>query len=131
MPGNTLINSYLAGLRRHLPASLADEVADGLAEAYEHHLARGSGEDAAARRAVAETGDIALVIAEFTRLAPGRHAARALLAAGPVMGACWGVALIAARAWAWPLPAGARPAFGTALLLAIVVLVIAATSQRS
>ncbi|MGA2829074.1 MAG: ArsA-related P-loop ATPase, partial [Streptosporangiaceae bacterium] len=29
MPGNTLISSYLAGLRRHLPADLADEVAGG------------------------------------------------------------------------------------------------------
>ena len=59
MPGNTLISSYLAGLHRHLPAGLADEVAGGLAEAYEYHLARGYGETAAARAAVSETGDLA------------------------------------------------------------------------
>lgn len=131
MPGNTLISSYLAGLRRHLPTGLADEVADGLAEAYEHHLARGDSEDAAAVAAVTDTGDLAHVVTEFTRHAPGRRAARALLATGPVMGACWGAALITARAWAWPLPAATRPAFGAALLLAATILAIAATSQHS
>ena len=131
MPGNTLISSYLAGLHRHLPADLADEVAGGLAEAYEYHLARGYGETAAARAAVSETGDLAQVVGEFTRLAPGRRAARALLATGPLMGACWGAALIAARAWAWPLPGTARAVFGAALLIAVAVLAIAATSQHS
>ena len=131
MPGNTLISSYLAGLRRHLPADLADEVAGGLAEAYEHHLARGHGETAAARAAVSETGDLAQVVGEFTRLAPGRRAARALLATGPLAGACWGAALIAARAWTWPLPGTARAVFGVALLITVAVLAIAATSQHS
>ena len=34
MPGHALISSYLSGLRRRLPAGLADEVSDGLIEAY-------------------------------------------------------------------------------------------------
>ena len=113
------------------PFSLADEVAGGLAEAYEDHLARGYGETAAARAAVSETGDLAQVVGEFTRLAPGRRAARALLATGPLMGACWGAALIAARARAWPLPGTARAVFGAALLITVAVLAIAATSQHS
>jgi hypothetical protein len=107
VPGNTLISSYLAGLSRRLPAGLADEVADGLAEAYEHHLARGDSEDAAARTALTETGDLDVVVGAFTRHAPGRRTARTLLATGPIIGACWGTALITARAWAWLLPTAA------------------------
>jgi hypothetical protein len=67
MPGNALISSYLSGLRRPLPASLADEVSDGLIESYQQHLASGQGADAAARAAVSETGDLAQVVGEFTR----------------------------------------------------------------
>jgi hypothetical protein len=44
---------------------------------------------------------------------------------------CWGTALITARAWAWPLPTAARAAFGAALLLAVAILAIAATSRHS
>ena len=84
---SALINDYVAGLHRRLPAAVADEAADGLIETYEHHLATGSGEQAAAHAAVAEFGDLALVVGEFTRQAPGRQAARMLLATGPVVGA--------------------------------------------
>jgi hypothetical protein len=127
MPGNALISSYLSGLRRQLPASLADEVSDGLIEAYQQHLASGQSADAAARAAVSETGDLAQVVGEFTRQAPGRSTARALLAIGPLVGACW----IATRWWAWPLPAAARLGFSAALLLTVSGLAIAATSRRS
>ena len=127
MPGNVLISSYLGGLRRRLPASLADEVSDGLIEAYQHHLASGQSADAAARAAVTETGELAQVVGEFTRQAPGRSTARALLAIGPVVGGCW----IATRWWAWPMPAAAQLAFSAALLLTISGLAIAATSRRS
>ena len=51
VPGHALISSYLSGLRRRLPAGLADEVSDGLLEASQYHLARGQGADAAARAA--------------------------------------------------------------------------------
>jgi hypothetical protein len=125
--GNALISSYLSGLRRRLPASVADEVSDGLIEAYQQHLASGQSADAAAAAAVTDTGDLAQVVGEFTRQAPGRAAARALLAIGPVVGGCW----IATRWWAWPLPAVARLGFSAALLLTIGGLAIAATSRHS
>jgi hypothetical protein len=127
MAGNTLISSYLSGLRRRLPASLADEVSDGLIEAYQQHLASGQNADAAARAAVTETGELAQVVGEFTRQAPGRAAARTLLAIGPVVGACW----IASHAWSWPMPAAVRLGFGAALLVTIGGLAIAATSRHS
>lgn len=39
MPSD-LISSYLADLRRRLPEGMVDDIADGLAEASEQHLAR-------------------------------------------------------------------------------------------
>src|SRR5215472_10357768 len=87
--------------------------------------------DRAARAALADFGDLATVVGEFTRQSPGRRAARLLLATGPAVGACWGAALILSRAWTWPVPATARLSFGAALLLAVVLLVAAATSRRS
>src|SRR5579875_3095022 len=84
-----LIDSYVAGLHRRLPAALAEEAAGGLTETYAHHLAAGAGEQEAARAALAEFGDLTTVAGEFTRQAPGRSAARLLLATGPVAGRCW------------------------------------------
>jgi hypothetical protein len=72
-----------------------------------------------------------MVIGEFTRQAPGRRAARLLLATGPVAGLCWATALIASRAWTWPVPATARLSFGAVPLLAVLVLLAAATSRHS
>jgi hypothetical protein len=129
VPGD-LTSAYLADLRRRLPPGIVDEIADGLAEAREHHLARGLSDQDAAHAAVTEFGDARQLAAEFTRHAPGRHAARIMLASGPAVGACWGAALIITRAWAWPVPAAARVAFGATLLLAITALAIAATSQH-
>ena len=126
-----LISGYVAGLRERLPAAIADEAADGLTETYEQHLASGAGEQEAARSALAEFGDMAMVISEFTWQAPGRRAARLLLATGPVAGACWAAALILGRAWTWPVPATARLAFGAVLLLAVLALLAAATSRHS
>lgn len=131
MSSGALISDYVAALRRRLPAAIADEAADGLLETYEHHLAAGVREQAAAQAAVAEFGGLELVAGEFTRQAPGRRTARILLVTGPVAGACWAAALILARAWTWPLPSAARPGFGAALLLAVLALAVAATSRRS
>ena len=130
MPGD-LISSYLAGLNRSLPADLTEELADGLAAAREQHQAAGLGADEAARAAVAEFGSARKLAEDFTRQAPGRRAARLLLASGPAVGACWGAALIATRAWTWPVPDAARLAVGAVLLLTIAVLAGAATSTRS
>ena len=87
-----LIAGYVAGLHRKLPPGIADEAADGLAETYQHHLASGTGEQEAARAALAEFGDLATVVGEFTRQAPGR--------APP--GCCW-------RPDRWPAAAGRPP----------------------
>jgi hypothetical protein len=124
-----LIEEYTAGLRRRLPAGLAEEAAAGLIETYERGLAGGAGEEAAAREAVAEFGEQELVICEFTRQAPGRRAARLLLATGPAAGSCWAAALITSRAWTWPVP-GARLAIGAVLLATVLALLAAATSKR-
>jgi len=130
MPSD-LISAYLADLRRRLPAGITEEIADGLATGCEHRRALGQGEDEAARATIAEFGDARSLAAEFTRHAPGRRAARFLLASGPAVGACWGAALIAARAWTWSVPPAARLAFGAVLLLAVMCLAGAATSQHS
>jgi hypothetical protein len=126
-----LIADYVAGLHRRLPAGLADEAADGLTETYQHHLAAGAGEQEAARAALAEFGDLATVVGEFARQAPGRRAARLLLATGPAAGGCWAAALVLGRAWTWPVPAAARLSFGAVLLLAVLTLLAAATSRHS
>jgi hypothetical protein len=130
MPGD-VIGAYLAGLRRRLPSGIVEEIAGGLDEAREHHLGRGLSDQEAARAALAEFGDARQLAAEFTRHAAGRRTARILLASGPAIGACWGAALIITRAWTWPVPAAARLAFGSVLLLAAAALAGAATSQRS
>lgn len=126
-----LITSYLTGLRRSLPGPVADEAVDGLIETYERQLAAGAGDQQAARAALADFGDLAMVVGEYTRQAPGRRVARLLLATGPAAGACWAVALITSRAWTWPVPAAARLAFGAVLLLTVLTLLFVATSRHS
>ena len=123
-----LIDECLAGLHHRLPAAIADEAADGLIEAYEHHLAAGASEQAAARAALAEFGELTMVVGEFTRQAPGRRTSRLLLATGPVIGACWATALILSHFWAWPVPDAGRLTFGSVLMLTIATLAIAAVS---
>ena len=130
MPGD-VIGAYLADLGGRVPAGITEEVADGLAAAREHHQASGLAADDAARAAVAGFGTAKKLAEDFTRHAPGRRAARLLMLSGPAVGACWGTALIAARAWNWPVPDAARVAFGAAVLLSVSVLVVAATSQHS
>lgn len=130
MAGHVLIDTHLATLAGRLPPGAVDELADGLTETYQHHLARGLDPDAAATAAVAEFGDPDQILAAFTRQAPGRRAALALLATGPLFAACWGPSLIMSHAWAWPVPIGAEVAFGLALLGIVAILAIAGTSQH-
>jgi hypothetical protein len=63
---------------------------------------------------------------------PARRAARRLLGIGPVVGACWAVALITDRAGSWPFPLAARILVGAALITIIALLAAAAltTSYR-
>jgi hypothetical protein len=108
MPGTGLIGDYLTALSGQLPAPIVEELADGLDQTRQHYLDQGLDADAAAGAAVAEFGEPRVIVAAFTRLSSARHAARRLLATGPVVGACWAAALITSRAWAWPVPGIAR-----------------------
>ena len=129
MPWHPLIQDYLSDLHG-LPAEIIDELTDGLLETYEHHRARGHTAEDAARAAIAEFGSARDVIAAFDRIAPGRHTARVLLATGPLVGLCWGAALLTARVWTWPIPSWPPPTLGAALVLVIVLLLVAAHASR-
>jgi hypothetical protein len=126
-----LIEDYLAGLARRLPTDTVDELSDGLAETWQHHLAAGLASTDAARAAIAEFGPLGDIADAFVRHAPGRRAALLLLASGPVVGASWGISLITARAWTWPIPTAAAVAFGSVLLVVVAALTSAATSRHS
>jgi hypothetical protein len=130
MPGSGLIADYLGVLSGQLPGPVVEELADGLEETYRHYLGRGLAPEAAARAAVAEFGDSRLIVAGFARAHPARRAARRLLAAGPVVGVCWAVALVTGRAWTWPVPVAARVVPGLTLLAVIGLLAVAALSVR-
>ena len=126
-----LIAGYVTALHQSLPPAIADEAATGLIDTSQDHLKSGAGDQEAAHAALAEFGDLATVVGEFTRQAPGRRAARLLLATGPAVGVCWAAALILSRAWTWPVPVTARLGFGAVLVLAVLALAIAATSRHS
>jgi hypothetical protein len=126
----SLITDYLSVLSAQLPAPLVAELADGLGQTYQHYLSQGLTPDAAADAAVAEFGEPQVIVAAFTRLSPARHAARRLLAGGPVVGGCWAAALITGRAWTWTVPATGRLLFGVVLITVIGLLAAAAFGQR-
>jgi hypothetical protein len=129
MSDNELIDAYLAQLARRLPADTVDELTDGLAETYRHHLVGATDPDAAARSALAEFGALDEVTSAFTLLSPGRRSARVLLATGPAVGAAWATALITGHAWQWPVPTPARLTMALLLLAVVAALATAATSQ--
>lgn len=131
MAGHPVIDRYVAGLAGRLPADTVDELADGLNETFDRHLTAGREPNDAARAAVAEFGEPALVVATFVRQAPGRRAARGLLAAGPVVGGCWAATLVQSHAWRWPVPVAVRLAFGVTLVVVVAVLLVAATGIGS
>jgi hypothetical protein len=131
MASHQLIDDYLAGLARRLPADTLDELADGLIETWQHHLDDGSTPDEAAHAAIADFGSADQVAAEFIAQAPGRRTARLLLASGPILAACWGPSLVAAKVWTWPVPRPAAAAYVLAFLAVIACLLIAGASRRS
>lgn len=128
MASQDLIEAYLADLARTLPAGAVDELADGLAETYRHHLARGLTPERAAAGAIAEFGEPVEVITAFTQHSPGRRAARFLLFSGPAVGLIWGSSLLAGRIWTWHVPPGAGIAFGATLLAVVALLLVAAAT---
>ena len=71
-----------------------------------------------------------LIAAEFARTHPARRAARRLLAAGPLVGACWAVALLTGRAWTWPVPVAAGIVPGVILVAVVALVAVAARGIR-
>ena len=130
MPGPSLISDYLRELSAQLPGQVVEELADGLNDTCEHYLDDGLDPDAAASAALAEFGDPQVIIAAFTRLSSPQRAARRLLLTGPVIGVCWGAALITSRAWTWPVPNVARLLLGVTLLSVIGLLAAAAFGRQ-
>lgn len=130
MAGSDVIAEYLAALSAQLPAPVVEELADGLDQTCQRYLDQGLTPAAAAGAAVAEFGDPHVILADFTRLSPARHAARRLLATGPVVGGCWAAALITGRAWSWPIPVAARLLFAVTLVSIIGMLAAAAFGTR-
>ena len=130
MPEPGVITDYLAALSAQLPAPIVEELTDGLEETLQRYLNLGLDPDAAVGAALAEFGEPHVIVAAFTRLSPARGAARSLLATGPVVGACWGTALITSQAWSWPVPATARLLFGVALITVIGLLAAAAFGSQ-
>jgi hypothetical protein len=126
-----LIDEYLAELARHLPADAVDELTDGLIETWQHLMSSGLTPVGAARAAIAEFGTPQEITCGFVAQAPGRRTAVVLLASGPLVGLCWGISLIAAKVWTWPVPVPAVLGFAVALLSVVAALVTAATSRRS
>jgi hypothetical protein len=120
MPEPRLISSYLAVLEAQLPASIVEELADGLAETHRSYLRQGLAPDLAAQAAVAEFGEPELIVAGFARVNPARRAARRLLGLGPAVGACWIAALLTSRAWAVPVPARMLAVLALAAVIALL-----------
>lgn len=131
MAGHQLIDDYLTSLARRLPDEVVDELADGLAETFQHHRDTGLAPELAARAAIGEFGSTQRVTEAFVAQAPGRRTAVLLLASGPLFGACWGASLITAQVWTWPVPTTTVGAFAIVLLAVVATLVLAATGRRS
>jgi hypothetical protein len=129
-----LIRGYLAALADQLPASIAEELADGLTETYRFHRSRGLAPEAAAAAAVAEFGPAEEIAAGFTPVNPARRAARRLLGIGPAVGACWVAALLTSRAGrsltAWTAPGPAWVIAGLTLASLVALLAVAARVRR-
>jgi hypothetical protein len=129
-----LIRGYLDVLAVRLPASIAEEVADGLTATYEFCRSRGLAPPAAAEAAVAEFGPVEEIAAGFIPVNPARRAARRLLGIGPAVGACWVAALLTSRAGrsltAWTAPGPAWVVTGLVLAGLIGLLAMAALGRR-
>ena len=130
MPGPGLISDYLAALSAQLPAPIVEELADGLGQTRQHYLNQGLDPDAATGAALTEFGPPQVIVAAFTRVSPARRTARRLLATGPVVGACWAAALLASRAWTWPVPTAGRVLLGLVLISIIGLLATAAFGSK-
>jgi hypothetical protein len=130
MAERDLIHWYNDVLRSELPSGLAEEVADGLAEANAKYLRHGLSAADAAAATVAEFGDPRAIVNAFVQDSAARRVARALVATGPAVGLCWAAALIVASAWDWRLPVATPVALGMMLTATIIVLLTALLGHR-
>ncbi|GII54426.1 hypothetical protein Pth03_28150 [Planotetraspora thailandica] len=130
MACHELIEGHLQALARSLPASVVEELRDGLIESYEDQLERLGDAEAAAHAAIADFGDADTVTAAFVRASPGRGIAVRLLLAGPVVGLSWAAALIAGHWWTWPISPPLRLAVGLVLGLAVLMLIVAVRERH-
>jgi hypothetical protein len=130
MASTDLIGAYRAALARHLPHDVLEEILDGLHETRDDLLTQGLDPDAAAATAILEFGEPDLVVAAFTKNAPGRRHAIRLLATGPVFALLWGAALITSSAWTWPIPRPVEIAYATTLLAVVAVLIGVLTTTQ-
>lgn len=129
MASHQLIDAYRAELARRLPPDIVDELADGLDDAFQHHLLKGLEPTQAAVAATQEFGRPDQIAAEFARQSPHRHTALALLATGPLFAGLWGSSLITARAWTWTIPTGAAVIYGATLITVVGCLIAVAASR--
>jgi hypothetical protein len=125
-----LITDYLSHLAARLPTPIVEELADGLHDTYLAKRRAGHTPDDAARQAIAAFGDPATITAAFLAASPARHAARALLLTGPLVGGAWATVPLTLHAWNWPIPAWARAGFGTVLLAGVTMVAVAAFADR-
>ncbi len=130
MDSHHLIDAHLAALASRLPAQVVEELADGLHETWHHHVGRGMTPTRAAHAAIAEFGSPAEITDAFVAHSSGRANARVLLATGPVVGATWGISLITARAWTWPVHPWVAVAGAITLLTVVAFLLTAATARH-
>ncbi|HEY5356297.1 MAG TPA: hypothetical protein VIJ82_01150 [Streptosporangiaceae bacterium] len=121
-----LIRDYQSSLSAQLPASIVDELADGLSETYRSYRRQGLAPDIAAQAAVEEFGEPQVIVDEFARVHPARRTARKLLVTGPAVGACWAATLITSQAWALPVPLSVRILLGLAVIATIGLLAASA-----
>jgi hypothetical protein len=99
---NRLVVRYLTEISAHLPGparwhrELMTELRDGLTDAIAHYQERGQSSEAAAARAVRDSGPAEVVAAAYAsliRMRQARSTAFALLVSGPAIGLAWLVTL--------------------------------------
>lgn len=130
MADHRLIADYRRDLLAQLPAELAEEVCDGLADAQEHYVSVGQTPDHAAKAAIAEFGEPATVVDAFRKACPVWRLARILVTTGPIVGGAWAAVLISERAWGWNIPNAARLAVGLVLFASVALLITAMRTRR-
>ena len=129
MASHQLIDAYLAALAERLPCGIVDELADGLLESWHTRVQAGTPPDAAAHAALNDFGSLDEITHAFIDQSPTRKLARGLLLTGPIVGACWAAAFVAAQAWTWPIPPAGAALFAIALLTVIAILLLGARSS--